>query len=291
MGSDFDEGSFKKARSFLMVFSTTLLVLWYFKAEMGSLSILGNSIKFTANTRDLWLVLAVANCYFCCRYVQHLPKDWSKPGKDLEALFDSTLCRTTEVLYKRKLHAAAWEDFIKDNDISGVTDFKIKPSGSRYYARDESSGYFISPQPEQKVDFRLPSTWTEPNGSQCSSDGFGLVVNPARAVIIYCRVSSFIKGLFLSPWFTEHLFPMIYAACAVLVGLWSWYTAPPPMPRATPNDNGELYRSTAPANPQMFECLSSAIQSKRSTLSAACVHINDVTPPTPSSIENPAQHI
>jgi len=292
MGSDFDEGSFKKARSFLMVFSTMLLALWYFNAEMGSLSVLGNSIKFTANTEDLWLILAVANCYFCCRYVQHLPKDWRKPGKDLEALFNSTLCRTTEILYRRKLHAAAWEDFSKDHAISGVTDFKIKPSGSRHYARDESSGFFLSSQPEQKVDFRLPSTWIESNGSKCSSEGFGLVVDPARAVIIYSRVSSFIKGLFLSPWFTEHLFPLIYATCAVIVGLWSWHTVHPSMPAATPTSNEEVYQLTVPANPQMFECLSSAMQSERSVLSIACVHINDVAaPPTPFSLENLAENI
>ena len=60
MGSDFDDGSFKKSRSFLLVFSSLILVLWYFKAEMASLSILGNTIKFTANTDNIWLVLAVA---------------------------------------------------------------------------------------------------------------------------------------------------------------------------------------------------------------------------------------
>ncbi len=273
MGSDFDEGSFKKARSFLMVFSTMLLVLWYFKAEMSTLSLLGNSIKFTANTHNLWLVLAVANIYFFCRYIQHLPEDWRKPGKDFEALFDSTLCRVTQILCLRMLRVAAWENFKKDHDVSGVTDFKVKPSGSRYYSR-ESSGHFMFPRAEMKVDFRLPSTWTSSNGSPCASEGFGFVVEPPKVVVLYARMSSFIKGVVLAPWFTEHLFPMLYAACAIAVGLWSWHTVDAPSVEAPLAVQASMH-----ANPHVFGCMSESIQTKHSVLSVACVPGVDVASP------------
>ncbi|CAG8865299.1 hypothetical protein PS627_01205 [Pseudomonas fluorescens] len=225
MGPDFDDGSFKKARSFLLVFSTMLLILWYFKAEMSTLSVLGNSIKFTANAEDLWLVLSVADGYFFCRYIQHLPKDWLKPGERFEDLFESTFCKVTTVLYMGKLKAEAWADFKDDHDVAGVTKFRIQPSGSRYRSRDTSSGDFMFPTPEMKVDFSLPSTWISSSGGECSSTGFGTIITPHKAVVIYSRAISFTKGLFLTPWFTEHLFPMLYAVCAISVGLWSWDAA------------------------------------------------------------------
>jgi hypothetical protein len=274
MESNFDEGNFVKARSFLMVFSTMLLVLWYFEAEMSTLSLLGNSIKFTANTHNLWLVLAVANIYFFCRYIQHLPKDWRKPGKDLESIFDSTLCRVTQILYWRRLRVAALDELKKDYEVSGITDFKIKPSGSRYYSRDPRSGHFIFPQAEMKVDFSLPSTWISSNGSRCSSEGFGYVVEPAKVVVFYARLSSFIKGVVIAPWFTEHLFPIFYAACAIGVGFWSWHTVDVSTSVASP------VTASMQANPQAIRCMSESIQAKHSVLSVACVPRIDVASPT-----------
>jgi len=275
MGSDFDEGSFKKARSFLMVFSTMLLVLWYFKAEMTTLSLLGNSVKFTANTHNLWLVLAAANLYFFCRYIQHLPRDWRKPGKAFDAIFDSTLCRVTQLLYKRRLRAIAWDDFKSDHDIRGIRNFKVKPNGSRHYSRDSRTGEMF-PRPEMKVEFSLPSTWISSNNSECSSTGAGTLVTPARPVILYARVSSFIKGLLLAPWFTEHLFPMLYAIFAITVGLLTWYTVHPTTSEIKHPYNERAYQVTALGKPQVFECLSAAMESKHSVLSVACASFIDV---------------
>lgn len=274
MGSDFDEGSFKKARSFLMVFSTMLLVLWYFKAEMSTLSLLGNSIKFTANTHNLWLVLAVANLYFFCRYIQHLPRDWRKPGKDFEDLFNLTFCRVTEIVYRRILRTAAWNDFKEDHDISGVTNFRVKPSGFRYVARDPRPSHFMFLRSEMKVEFSLPSTWISANGSQCASEGFGFVVEPTKWVVWYSRVTSFIKGIILAPWFTEHLFPMLYAACAIGVGFWSWHTVDAPSV-----DVPLAVQASMHANPHVFGCMSESIQAKHSVLSVACVPGADVASP------------
>ncbi|WP_421534523.1 hypothetical protein [Pseudomonas marginalis] len=133
MGSDFDDGSFKKSRSFLLVFSSLILVLWYFKAEMASLSILGNTIKFTANTDNIWLVLAVAAVYFFFRYVQHLPPEWSKPSEQVNGIFTQTLIALSSRLYRQKNRAVARARLDEDADHSGVVDFKIKPEGRLYF--------------------------------------------------------------------------------------------------------------------------------------------------------------
>ena len=271
MGSDFDEGSFKKARSFLMVFSTMLLVLWYFEAEMSTLSLLGNSIKFTANTHNLWFVLPAANLYFFCRYIQHLPPGWRKPGKNFEEFFDSTFCGVTKLVYRRKLYAHAWEHFRTDHSVDGVTKFKVKPSGSRHKERYEAHGFFPSLRPEMKVDFSLPYTWIEKD-RLLSSTGSGTVVTPHRVVVDYSRVSSCIKVVFLAPWFTEHLFPMLYGLCAVGVGFWSWHTVDVSAPVAS------QLQASMQANPRSIRCISESIQAKHSVISVACIPAPTVTP-------------
>lgn len=271
MESDFDEGSFKKARSFLMVFSTMLLVLWYFEAEMSTLSLLGNSIKFTANTHNLWFVLAAANFYFFCRYIQHLPPDWRKPGKSLEEFFDSTFCKVTKLVYRKELYAHAWEHLISDHPADGVTKFKVKPSGSRHKERFEAEGFFSSLRTEMKVDFSLPYTWMEKD-QLLSTTGIGTTVTPHRVVVGYSRVSSYIKVVFLAPWFTEHLFPMFYALCAVGVAFWNWHTVDISIPVAS------QLQASLQANPQAIRCISESIQAKHSVLSVACIPAPTVTP-------------
>ena len=274
MGSDFDEGSFKKARSFLMVFSTMLLVLWYFKAEMSTLSLLGNSIKFTANTHNLWLVLAVANIYFFCRYIQHLPEDWRKPGKDIDNLYQNTLCGITSILYRKKLYAVAWKDFSKDHDASRASRFKVKYQPYLYRSREQNTGFFDAPISNREVEFNLPYTWLSDRGGSCESTGINITLKPHSLVVLYARVSSFIKGGVLAPWFTEHLFPMLYAACAIAVGLWSWHTVAAPSVEAPLAVQASMH-----ANPHVFGCMSESIQAKQSVLSVACVPGADVASP------------
>lgn len=220
MGSDFDEGSFKKARSFLMVFSTMLLVLWYFKAEMSTLSLLGNSVKFTANTHNLWLVLAVANLYFFCRYVQHLPNGWDKPTSDFDTLYHATLCRVTKRLYRKQIFAAAWNDFKGDHNVAGVSDFRVKPLGYLLNARNQVTEEFDFSPKQARVIFQMPTTWVDADAGRCESTGVSTVIAPHTVIVVVSRAISFVKGLYLTPWFTEHLFPMLYALCSLCRCSW-----------------------------------------------------------------------
>ncbi|MQG91323.1 hypothetical protein [Pseudomonas sp. MN1F] len=278
MGSDFDEGSFKKARSFLMVFSTMLLALWYFKAEMNTLSLLGNSIKFTANTHNLWLVLAVANIYFFCRYIQHLPEDWRKPGKDFEDLFNQTLCRVARFYYSRELHRIAWKDFMKGHDISGITGFKTRATGSPYRDKPKRDGWRMLLPRGVIIEFSLPIEWTSESGSKAGRNGTRALIDPSLILVAYSRGVSFIKGVILAPWFTEHLFPMLYAACAIVVGFWSWQTADVP-PVDAPSSVAHPVQASIQANPRAIRCMSESIQAKHSVLSVACVPGADVASP------------
>lgn len=224
MGSDFDEGSFKKARSFLLVLSSLLLVLWYFDAEMSTLSILGNSIKFTANTHNLWVVLAGANAYFFFRFVQQLPPDWREPGKHIEDIYERVLINTSRLLYRRENIRSAMEHFHSDPEHKTSKNIRVHPEGHMHHhvSRDAAGGLNGNP-PLGWVHFTLRCTYLAQNGNICSVDGYHNTVKPHRMVIRYSRFIAFIKGVFLAPWFSENVFPMLYALAAIGVATWQWW--------------------------------------------------------------------
>lgn len=73
MNSSFDEGDFKKNRGMLLSFSSTLIALWFFGADLKTFSVLGTTVTFTQNTHHVWLVALVTTCYFILRFYQHSP--------------------------------------------------------------------------------------------------------------------------------------------------------------------------------------------------------------------------
>ncbi|WP_397454677.1 hypothetical protein AB3472_20075 [Pseudomonas lurida] len=224
MGSDFDDGSFKKSRSFLLVFSSLILVLWYFKAEMASLSILGNTIKFTANTENIWLVLAVAAVYFFFRYVQHLPPEWSKPSDQVDSIFAETLVWLSQRLHHRENLDAVKVRLREDSDHSSVVDFKVKPRGRLYFqgSYDPESGGYLSKKSDCEVIFDLPVIIGSPD-HLCHISGYTNIIKPSKSVIRVSKLIAYLKGAFLAPWFTEHVFPMIFATAAIAAAAFRWY--------------------------------------------------------------------
>lgn len=222
MGSDFDEGSFKKARSFLLAFSSLLLVLWYFQAEMSTISILGNSIKFTANTENAWLIISIANAYFFFRFVQHLPPGWMDQGEVATKLYEKTLISTTQTLYRRINIRSAMEHFESDPDHRTSKNIKIHPTGYMDYYASTGSSTAIDGRRTNVILFALRCTYKADNGMFCTINGYQNRVDPHRLIVFYSRIVGFIKSLFLSPWFTEHVFPLAYALVATGAGLVRW---------------------------------------------------------------------
>ncbi|WP_052739344.1 hypothetical protein [Pseudomonas syringae pv. coryli] len=74
MNPGFDEGDFKKARGMLLSFSSLLIALWFFGADLKTVSLLGTKVAFTKNLQHVWLVALVANSYLMLRFYQHAPE-------------------------------------------------------------------------------------------------------------------------------------------------------------------------------------------------------------------------
>lgn len=73
MNPGFDEGDFKKARGMLLSFSSLLIALWFFGADLKTVSVLGTKVAFTQNLQHVWLVAFLADAYLMLRFYQHAP--------------------------------------------------------------------------------------------------------------------------------------------------------------------------------------------------------------------------
>ncbi|MGX1179952.1 hypothetical protein AB7M31_003020 [Pseudomonas sp. IAP-CY TE4608] len=215
MGPDVDEGSFKKTRSFLLVFSGLLVAVWYFDAKMESISLLGNAVRFGDNVAHLWVVWTIILLYLFGRYVQHLPENWRVLDGKMCEFYANDLIRLTyrsnreQVLVKcrEKFEASEYasvpERYAPVSEgatVGKVTDFQLFKAIDVSYVRFGYSfrcGMINSPI-DDFIDFRV-STWVK-----------------RRA-----RLSALIKGGLLTPFFTEYIFPICFAFLALLVTLWS----------------------------------------------------------------------
>jgi hypothetical protein len=98
MDSGFDEGDFKKARGLLLSFSSILIGLWFFGADLKSVSVFGTTVAFTQNTQHVWLVAMVVNAYFLLRFYQHSPVMAYADNRVYHRAFENCMLSTMQYL-------------------------------------------------------------------------------------------------------------------------------------------------------------------------------------------------
>lgn len=116
MDSGFDEGDFKKARGMLVSFSSLLIMLWFFGADLKSVSIFGTAVSFTQNTQHVWLVTLVINSYFLLRFYQQ------SPGVTYSGnvVYEGSLSRFLLAVVRLLKGKAMKEEFIKRVSVLGA---------------------------------------------------------------------------------------------------------------------------------------------------------------------------
>lgn len=125
MSSDFDEGSFPKARGWLLAFSSLLIALWFFGADLTSLSVLGTKIEFTRNTEHVWLVALAINAYLLLRFYQHQPDISYSGSAEYKKYYESFMLNIVLWLNKRSIYKEVLERG-KENIPSALEDGIIK---------------------------------------------------------------------------------------------------------------------------------------------------------------------
>ncbi|MDF3867967.1 hypothetical protein P3W53_26105 [Pseudomonas denitrificans (nom. rej.)] len=224
------DGDVKKARGFLMTFSTVVMLGWYFAVDLTSFSIWGSAIKLTANIHNLWLVIAVANVYFLLRYIQQLPPDSIAPDDEMEKTYEQILIWFSNKFYRKKLFEYAASGIGEEDQKAGCKVVDIYPRAHMSYRAEfeenEKRGSILTlahvkRQHKNKITYYIPFSYEGPV-SRGTQSGSMHELTPGRFVALASRVIGFIKGSLFTPWMSEYIVPVVFGLFSIGTAAFSW---------------------------------------------------------------------
>lgn len=228
MGIDDVDSDFKKARAFLLAYSTLILLLWYFSVDLRVFSFLGVPIGIRDNIKNVHLVAAIGNAYFLLRYFQKAPKGSFKLSDEMIVVFEDTLKVLVPYAYISSLNSS----------MRSVVDSKDARIEYRTLEKKVTMGHQLSKDQTSIINF-----WHWGNaelarrvevsidlGFMYVKDGhthIGRVVDkriiPAYALVLICQIYAFVKGSLTTSWFTDYILPVVYALAAIGVFVNTWW--------------------------------------------------------------------
>ena len=228
MSIDDVDGDFKKARAFLLAYSTLILLLWYFSVDLRAFSFLGVPIGIKDNIKNVHLVAAIGNAYFLLRYFQKAPKGSFKLSDEMIVVFEDTLKALVPYAYISRLNSL----------MRSVVDSKDARIEYRTLEKKVTMGHQLSKDQTSIINF-----WHWGNaelarrvevsidlGFMYVKDGhthIGRVVDkriiPAYALVLICQTYAFVKGSLTTSWFTDYILPILYALAAIGVFVSTWW--------------------------------------------------------------------
>lgn len=234
-GLDVDS-DFKKARAFLVTYSTLALLLWYFSADLSSISILGNTVKLKENTNHAWLVASFINVYFLLRFIQKVPAGSFAPDDAMRLSTDTAL-----IWLSRKWYDSTIVEYV-DKKFSAICDerpdrklsdiLSIRAQGAMPYWRQleenrkklivGNSLVYTPVYDRRSILFSVSFTFgTETDKGH--SNGGSVEVSACSGLVFLSRVYGFAKAGLLTPWFTDYIVPVLYALASIAISLVAWW--------------------------------------------------------------------
>lgn len=232
---DTDSPDFNKARGYLIGFSVVVLLLWYFGADLSSFKLLGNEIKLNENVENVWLVLASINGYLWFRFYQRIPAGSFRFDMAMHELYNTSLINLAALVYKRRMRAwllGEMKDGVEGNPEIKMLKFgakgrinhlNITPEGDKERHKsivDEIQKMSYSNR--NQINFILNSHCSV-NGADHFSHGKFYLMHPHRLLTHVVKIYVFVKGALLSPWFADHVVPLVLGAIAVCVASFKWW--------------------------------------------------------------------
>lgn len=229
-----DEGDFKKARGFLLTYSALVLALWYFGADMTQFKLMGNEIRLHQRTDSVWLVLATLNLYFWFRFYQHIPRNGLYFDGPMNDIYDKTLAWTAKKLKRRAIKRRVADEFASKHDpsekmrlnsfygeataLSSLED-EIKIQGNDAPQLHQVSRKF-------RTAVWLSATYVHTDKGKWIP--FPVAVsygeyNPSVAVAWSVKTFAILRGAFVTPWFTNHIAPLVFGGISTGFALWKWW--------------------------------------------------------------------
>jgi len=222
------ESDFKKARAFLLTYSTLLLLLWYFSVDLRTFSFLGVSIGIRDNIQHIHLVAALGNLYFLIRFYQKSPRGCFKFNEDMISVFESALKTITPHAYVSRLADAMYKSI-------GQTEDKIKllkiykQVTMRHQLPDDHSSilkyiYYRDPELAKRTELSIDISFAFiADGKELSHILRNELIVPNMFLIKSCQIYTIVKGSLVTSWFTDYVLPVLYGLVAITLFINTWW--------------------------------------------------------------------
>ncbi|PMV27280.1 MULTISPECIES: hypothetical protein [unclassified Pseudomonas] len=228
-----DEGDFKKARGFLLMYSALVLALWYFGADLTQFKLMGNEIKLQHRIESVWLVLALLNMYFWFRCYQRLPTLGLCFDKSMNDLYDTSLIWSATHLKRRALYKSMYANFAKEYDSVGTITFGKPQVKLRAYftltitkAKNGNPIQIHQLSRTERTTMELRLQYDRKTADHWSKDaGSGFVLySPSPWTTLPIKAFTIARGAFITPWFTDYFAPLALGGFSIICALCKWYT-------------------------------------------------------------------
>lgn len=233
---DTDTPDFNKARSYLIGFSSVVLLLWYFGADLTAFKLLGNEIKLKENVQNVWMVLAGINAYLWMRLYQRTPEGSFRFDIAMHDLYEKTLIEVMKRLQKKQMRKHVLEQVIDSNykEDGGFKLVGFTPKGRMtYLTRPTPQGReapdrltvirSMPPAYRNEIGYSFFVRYNVGSSEHNQQGGQGFVTAPSRLVATLVEWYVFIRGAIVSPWFFDHVTPFLLGIASIGVALFKWY--------------------------------------------------------------------
>lgn len=231
MVDSLDDGrDFNKARGFLLTYSALVLALWYFGADLTQFKLMGNEVQLHQRTNSVWLVLAALNAYFWFRCYQRIPSDGLYFDKAMSGIYEASLRNLALTLTRQKLKK-------KIKGELGLLDLANTQRKIEFYSaqisyrptRDKTkrlkraglkSLFFLE-------EYRVQVLMTARFGYKTDEGWQSSTVHEYRHLYAHftwlVKLYSIFKGALVTPWFTDHIAPLVLGGISTALALCKWY--------------------------------------------------------------------
>lgn len=229
-----DESDFKKARGFLLTYSALVLALWYFGADLTQFKLMGNEIKLQHRTESAWLVLAIINIYFLARCYQRVPQLGFYFDEPMNDIYDSALVWSAVRWKRRALNKDLLNNFDRNHRSKGsikmaspVGEATARETAKRLLEKDPNGAtklHRYSRASRTQLHLRRFYSHTSEDGVFEKSGGAGNYPYKPPALFTWpVKAFAIARGLFVTPWFTDHIAPLALGGISTVLALCNWY--------------------------------------------------------------------
>ncbi|MDL2185624.1 hypothetical protein P5706_15675 [Pseudomonas sp. ChxA] len=228
MSIDDVDGDFKKARAFLLAYSTLILLLWYFSVDLRAFSFLGVPIGIRDNIKNVHLVAAIGNAYFLLRFLQKAPKGSFKLNEEMTSVFESALKTLVPYAYIFKFYS--WMRSVANSTDAIIHSSRIERKVTMGHQLSENRTSIINfwcwrdselaRRVEVSIDIAFLYT---KDGHKQIGHVLDKRIIPAYALVLICQTYAFVKGSLTTSWFTDYILPIVYALAAIVVFVGTWW--------------------------------------------------------------------